>query len=55
MKKAFNYMFLDNKFYKKATIFLIYTILLLYCSIFSCKETILLKFPNYIVLALIIL
>jgi len=55
MKKAFNYMFLDNKFYKKAAIFFIYTIILLYCSIFGCKGTISLNFLNYIMISLVIL
>lgn len=55
MKKAFNYMFLDNKFYKKAAIFFIYTIILLYSSIFGCKGTITLNFSNYILITLITL
>ena len=55
MKKAFNYMFLDNKFYTKATIFCIYIILLLYCSIFACNGIIPLKFPYNIILILFVL
>lgn len=55
MKKAFNYMFLDSKYYKKAAIFFIYTIILLYCSILGCKGTITLKFLNYIVITLVAL
>lgn len=58
MKKAFNYMFLDSKYYKKAAIFLIYIILLLYCSIFSltgCNDTISLKIFNYIIITSIVL
>ena len=58
MKKAFNYMFSDNQFYKKGFLFLIYIILLLYCSIFSltgCNDTISLKIFNYIIITSIVL
>ena len=58
MKESFNYMFFDNQFHKKAGLFLIYTILLVYCSIFSltgCNNTIALKFLNYTIITLIIL
>ena len=58
MKESFNYMFFDNQFHKKAGLFLIYTILLVYCSIFSltgCNNTIALNFLNYTIITLIIL
>ena len=58
MKESFNYMFFDNQFHKKAGLFLIYTILLIYCSIFSltgCNNTIALNFLNYTIITLIVL
>ncbi len=58
MKNAFNYMFSDNQFDKKGFLFLIYVILLVYCSIFSltsCNGTISLNFFNYIIITLIVL
>lgn len=58
MKKAFNYMFFDNLFFKKVITFLAYVFLLVYCSNFSltgCKGTILVNFFNAIILMLILL
>jgi hypothetical protein len=58
MKKAFNYMFLDNHFLKKNIIFIVYVFLLVYCSNFSitnCKGTISLNLFNGIILMLIFL
>ena len=58
MKNSFNYMFFDNRFYKKVFLFLIYTILLVYCSIFSltgCNNTTTLNFLSYIVITLIVI
>ena len=55
MKNAFNYMILDNKFYKKAIVFFIYIILLLYCSVFGSKGIITLNFFNDIVIMVILL
>lgn len=51
MKKAFSYMFSDNGFYKKAFLFLIYIVLLLYCSNFSLSHDeakIVLNLYNYL-------
>lgn len=58
MKKSFNYMFFDNQFHKKGFLFLIYTIILVYCSIFSltgCNNTITLNFLNYTIITLIVI
>lgn len=58
MKKAFYYMFSDNKFYKKALTFFVYVTLLMYCSFFSitgCNGTISLNFIHYIIIALTLL
>lgn len=58
MKKAFNYMFSDNHFFKKIITFFMYVFLLIYCSNFSltgCNGTISLNFFNAIILMLICL
>lgn len=56
MKKAFSYMFSDNGFCKKAFLFLIYTVLLLYCSNFSLTHSggkIVLNLYNYLFVFLV--
>ena len=55
MKKAFSYMFSDNKFYPKAFLFLVYVIFLVYCSVFSFSSgngQVVIPFLNYIYVTL---